>query len=370
VLVRPSYVLSGAAMSVAHEIHELHRILERAKAVNSEHPVVITAFEVNAREIEIDAVADDGEIVLWACSEHIEDAGVHSGDATLMLPPQSVPMPVIQQARKIAAELARALKITGPFNVQMLAKKGLVRVIECNLRASRSLPFVSKVTGNNFVREAMRRMLGVRRPVRNHALDLDYVAAKVPMFSFPRLRGADPLLGVEMASTGEVGCFGDDGHEALLHGLLATGFRFPEKGVLLSLGPVSEKYSFLEEARSLALELGLPLFATPGTAEALESVGIPCTRIAKKPGEGLSAMEVIDAGKVDLVINVPRSYDDLGRPDGYLIRRQAVDQDVPLVTDPMLARAVVEAMRFRRAPSALQIVAWDEYLARSPARLD
>ena len=369
VLVRPSYVLSGAAMSVAHEVNELNAILERAKAVNSEHPVVMTSFEVNAREIEVDAVADGGELVLWAVSEHVEDAGVHSGDATLMLPPQSVPMPIIQKARKIAGELAQALGITGPFNVQMLAKKGVVKVIECNLRASRSLPFVSKVTGNNFVAEAMRRMLGVRRPVVNHALDLDYVGAKVPMFSFPRLRGADPILGVEMASTGEVGCFGDDAHEALLHGLLATGFRFPEKGVLLSLGPITEKYSFVEEARALVEELGLPLYATPGTAEALEAVGIPCTRLAKTPGEELTAMEALDQGKVDLVVNVPKSYDELGRPDGYMIRRRAVDNDVPLVTDLMLARAVVEALRFRRNGAALSIQAWDEYLARSPMAL-
>ena len=195
VLVRPSYVLSGAAMSVAHEPVELRRILDRAKKVSPDHPTVMTAFELNAREIEIDAVADGGEIVLWAISEHIEDAGVHSGDATMMLPPQSIPIPVIHKARKISQQLAEALNITGPFNVQMLAKHGAVRVIECNLRASRSLPFVSKVTGNNFVREAVRRMLGVRRPVTNHTLDLDYVGCKVPMFSFPRLRGRRPPFG-------------------------------------------------------------------------------------------------------------------------------------------------------------------------------
>jgi hypothetical protein len=369
VLVRPSYVLSGAAMSVAHEPNELMRILQRAKKVNSEHPTVMTAFEVNAREIEIDAVADHGEMVLWAIVEHVEDAGVHSGDATLMLPPQTIPLPTVHKARKIVAQLAKELNITGPFNVQMLAKKGAVRVIECNLRASRSLPFVSKVTGNNFVSEAMRRMLGVRRPVQNHALDLDYVAAKVPMFSFPRLTGADPLLGVEMASTGEVGCFGDDAHEALLHGLLATGFRFPEKGVLLSLGPLSDKYSFTDEARAVADDLKLPIYATPGTAEALSSLDIPCTVLSKTPGEGLSAMDAIDQGLVDLVINIPRSYDELGRPDGYLIRRRAVDAEVPLITDPMLARAVIEAMRWRQKPASLRILAWDEYLQRSPMAL-
>ena len=252
VLVRPSYVLSGAAMSVAREKNELARILACAKAVSPEHPVVVSKFETHARELEIDAVADGGEIVLWAISEHVEDAGVHSGDATLVLPPQSLYIATIRQARKIAQALAKALRITGPFNVQYLAKHNAVKVIECNLRASRSFPFVSKVTGNNFVIEAMRRMLGVARAVENHSLDLDYVAVKAPMFSFSRLVGADPMLGVEMASTGEVGCFGDDLHEALLHALLATGFKVPRKGVLLSLGPLTDKYWFADEARVLS----------------------------------------------------------------------------------------------------------------------
>lgn len=366
VLVRPSYVLSGAAMSVAHEPNELERILGRAKAVNSEHPVVMTAFELGAREIEVDAVADNGELILWAICEHVEDAGVHSGDATLMLPPQTIPLPLVHKARKVAAKLAEALKITGPFNVQLLGKQGEVRVIECNLRASRSLPFVSKVTGNNFVREAMRRMLGVREPVVNHALDLDYVGAKVPMFSYSRLVGADPLLGVEMASTGEVGCFGDDAHEALLHGLLATGFRYPEKGVLLSLGPLSGKYTFTDEARSLVEDLKLPVYATPGTSEMLKSIGVEHQVLSKEEAGADSAAEVIDEGKVDLVINVPRSYDEMGRPDGYAIRRKAVDAEVPLITDLMLARALVDAMRMRKNPSELKILAWDEFLARQP----
>jgi carbamoyl-phosphate synthase large subunit len=369
VLVRPSYVLSGAAMSVAHDPAELDLILERARTINAEHPVVVTKFETGAREIEVDAIADQGKIVLWAICEHVEDAGVHSGDATLMLPPQTVPLPVIHRCRKIAAQLAEALAITGPFNVQLLSRHGRVRVIECNLRASRSLPFVSKVTGTNFVQEATRRMLGVRRPVINRALDLDYVAVKVPQFSFPRLVGADPILGVEMASTGEVGCFGDDGDEALLQGLAATGFRFPKKGVLLSLGPPSEKYSFLEEARALSQELGLALFATPGTAEALHAGGIPCTALAKAPGEGRSGMDVIEEGLVDLVINVPRSYDELGRPDGYLIRRRAVDADLPLVTDLMLATALVTALRNRNG-SVPAVRSWEEYLGRQPRHLE
>lgn len=369
VLVRPSYVLSGAAMQVAREQNELLRILERARQVSPERPVVISKFETGAREVEIDAVADQGEIVLWAISEHVEDAGVHSGDATLMLPPQTLYIQTLRRIKQIAAALARALMITGPFNVQFLAKHNAVRVIECNLRASRSFPFVSKVTGNNFVREATRRMLGVQRPVQNRGLDLDYVAVKAPMFSFSRLAGADPMLGVEMASTGEVGCFGDDLHEALLHALIATGFRFPKKGVLLSLGPVTEKYWFADEARVIANELKLPIFATPGTAETLEKLGIPCTSLAKQPGEGTSAMDVIDAGRVDLVINVPREYDELGRPDGYLIRRRAVDAGIPLITDNHLARAVIEALRAKKDSASLRLLAWDGYLARSPVPL-
>ena len=223
VLVRPSYVLSGAAMSVAHEHHQFEAILGRAKRISPDHPVVVSKFETHAREIEIDAVADAGQIVLWAISEHVENAGVHSGDATLVLPPQSLYLPTIRRAREIAGELARALEITGPFNVQFVAKNNEVKVIECNLRASRSFPFVSKVLGVNFAGEAMRRMLGCGTDASVNVLELDYVGVKVPMFSFGRLHGADPLLGVEMASTGEVGCIAGDMHEALLLGLISTG---------------------------------------------------------------------------------------------------------------------------------------------------
>ena len=299
--------------------------------------------------LEIDAVADNGEIVLWAISEHVEDAGVHSGDATLVLPPQSLYLATIRQARKIAQALAKALGTTGPFNVQYLAKLNEVKVIECNLRASRSFPFVSKVTGNNFVIEAMRRMLGVARAVENHSIDLDYVAVKAPMFSFSRLVGADPMLGVEMASTGEVGCFGDDLHEALLHALLATGFKVPRKGVLLSLGPLTDKYWFADEARVLAQEMGLKLYATHGTAEALTTLGIECTELAKRPENGaMTGMDAIEQGLVDLVINIPIEYDELGRPDGYHIRRRAVDAGIPLITDLQRAQAIVEALRHRK----------------------
>jgi carbamoyl-phosphate synthase large subunit len=362
VLVRPSYVLSGAAMSVAHEPNELMRILDRARAVSPDHPVVVSKFETHAREIEIDAVADHGELVAYAISEHIEDAGVHSGDATLVCPPQTLYVSTMRRVKRIAATLARELDITGPFNVQFLAKSNDVKVIECNLRASRSFPFVSKVTGLNFEAEAMRRMLGVRRPVSNPGLELDYVGVKAPMFSFSRLVGADPMLGVEMASTGEVGCLGDDQHEALLHALVATGFRFPSRGVLLSLGPLQDKYWFAAEARAIADELKLPIYATPGTAEALATLGIRAVALSKQAGPD-TAVAAIDAGLVDLVINVPVEYDELGRPDGYLIRRRAVDAGIPLITDLQLARAVVAAL-CRKSMDDLDIRSYDEFIAR------
>jgi carbamoyl-phosphate synthase large subunit len=363
VLVRPSYVLSGAAMSVAHEANELRRILDRALTVSAEHPVVLSKFETHAREVEIDAVADGGAIVLCAISEHIEDAGVHSGDATLVLPPQMLYISTIRTIKKIAADVARALEITGPFNMQFLAKLNAVKVIECNLRASRSFPFVSKATGSNYVAEAMRRMLGVRQPVQNHSLELDFVAVKAPMFSFSRLVGADPMLGVEMSSTGEVGCFGEDRHEALLHALMATGFRLPRRGVLLSLGPLRDKYWFAEEARIIAEELDLAIYATPGTADALGELGIPATRLAKHDGRD-SGVRAIDDGKVDLVINIPVEYDELGRPDGYMIRRGAVDAGIPLITDLQLARAVIEALRSHGRKS-LKVRSYDEFAART-----
>ena len=334
-LVRPSYVLSGAAMSVAHEKNGLQRILERAREVSPDHPVVVSKFEAHAREVEIDAVADQGEIVLWAISEHIEDAGVHSGDATLVLPPQTLYIATIRKVKQIAAAIARALDITGPFNVQFLAKHNAVKVIECNLRASRSFPFVSKVTGENFAAEATRRMLGHSRKIVNNSLDLEYVGVKVPMFSFSRLHGADPMLGVEMASTGEVGCIGADLHEALLHGMLATGFRFPRSGVLLSLGPWEDKFWFADEARVIADELRLPIFATEGTARMLREIGVACTIVGKGDREPGGAGQLISEGRVDLVINVPRDYDEVGRPDGYPDpaagdrRRRAADHGPP-----------------------------------------
>lgn len=366
VLVRPSYVLSGAAMAVAHEPGELRRCLQQASVVSREYPVVVSKFETHAREVEIDGVADRGELVLWAISEHIEDAGTHSGDATLVLPPQSLYIATIRRVKQIAAVLARALAITGPFNIQFLARNNVVKVIECNLRASRSFPFVSKVTGENFAAEAMRRMLGISRKIVNPSLlDLNYVGVKAPMFSFSRVKGADPMRGVEMMSTGEVGCLGRDLHEALQHALLATGIRFPRRGVLLSLGPVVDKYWFAEEARVIVQDLRLPIYATRGTAEILSAEGIPCTAVDKRTEVGTTGLDVIAEGLVDLVINVTREYDEYGRPDGFWIRRQAIDLGVPLVTDLQLARAVIEASRWRQS-SELDVLALNDYVAREP----
>ena len=361
ILVRPSYVLSGAAMTVAHDPRHLKNYLERAAEVSPDHPVVLTKFEQNSKELEIDAVADEGQIILWALSEHVENAGVHSGDATLVLPPQRVYLETVRQVRRIAETLAEALKITGPFNIQFLARHNMVKVIELNLRASRSFPFVSKVTGTNYIREATRRMLGVREPIVNHALDLDYVGVKAAQFSFSRIRGADPTLGVEMASTGEVGCFGDNFHEALLKAWISTGHKPPKKGVLLSLGPVTEKYRFLEHARVL-LEMGLKLYATPGTADMMREQGLPVEKAGKasQPME-LMGTDLLERGEVDLVINIPRDWDEKGRPDGYLIRRKATDMGIPLITNMPFAQAIVEALKqYHREP--LPTAHWKEYV--------
>jgi carbamoyl-phosphate synthase large subunit len=364
VLVRPSYVLSGAAMTVVQHRAQLGEVLRRATVISPEHPIVISKFESNAREIEIDAVAQDGQLVLWCISEHIENAGVHSGDATLVLPPQRLYLETIRRARRIAELLCKELRITGPFNVQFLARHNEVKVIECNVRASRSFPFVSKVTGNDFAREAMRRMLGRSDRVENRALDLDHVGVKAPQFSFGRLAGADPYLGVEMASTGEVGCLGDDLHEALLKAMWSVQIKPPRRGVLLSLGTPHDKYRFQDEAQLLAA-MKLPLFATSGTAQMLRDDGIACEVLARSSEEeGRSARDAIEKGLVDLVINIPRTFDESGRPDGYEIRRAAVDLGVPLITDIDLARAFIQAYAHthaRHGDEAIRVKDWSSY---------
>jgi carbamoyl-phosphate synthase large subunit len=363
VLVRPSYVLSGAAMRVAHGPTELGEYLERAAGVSPEHPVVISKFEEDAREIEVEAVARAGVVEHWAITEHIENAGVHSGDATLVLPPQHLYTETVRRARRIVEGLAKALDVTGPFNVQMLARGNDVKVIECNLRASRSLPFVSKALGIDFVREGTFALLGAPSATpRRDPLDLDFVAVKVPQFSYRRIDGADPTLRVEMTSTGEVGCFGRSLEEALMKGMLSVGFHYPQRGVLLSLGPVRAKYRFAREAR-LLLDRGLPLYATSGTADVLASEGISCVRVSKDEStkDGPSALGLIRDKRVDLVINVAREYDAHGIPDGAPIRRLAVDLEVPLVTDLQLARAVVSAL-VSCPKERLEVLPWRAYV--------
>jgi carbamoyl-phosphate synthase large subunit len=319
--------------------------------------------------MEFDAVARDGKIILWCVAEHVEYAGVHSGDATLVLPPQELNVETIRRVRLVGAKLAEALCVTGPFNLQLLCRDNDVKVIECNLRASRSLPFVSKVLDRDFIRAATRMMLGAEPDVSMDAgtlFDLGFVAVKAPQFSFGRLSGADPVLGIEMASTGEVACMGDDADEALLKSMLATGFRLPTRGVLLSLGPMGDKYRFADDARALA-RTGLALFATAGTAEVLRKEGIECQVAGKSERDdgvdGPDALELMRTKAVDLVINIPREFDERGRPDGYRIRRAAIDMNVPLVTDLCVARKLVRAMT-RKQIGDLHPTSLGEYRAK------
>jgi carbamoyl-phosphate synthase large subunit len=362
VLVRPSYVLSGAAMGVACNDAELKRFLSRATTVSPQHPVVISKFLEHARELEMDAVAFHGQLVASAVSEHIENAGVHSGDATLVLPPQRTYLETVRRIRRITAQIAAALKIHGPFNIQFLAKSNEVSVIECNLRASRSFPFVSKVLRVNFIDMATAIMMD--RPVvaqRTSATDLDYVGVKAPQFSFTRLEGADPVLGVEMTSTGEVGCLGDDFEEAFLKALLAVGFRLPLRRVLLSTGPIEDKAAFLESARCLR-DMRVELFATEGTAAFLRANGVEATLLhwpseARSPG----TLEYIAGRKLDLVINIPKSAAEDELANDYLIRRKAADFGIPLITNIQLAQRLVEALA-KKSVEELQVKSWHEYL--------
>ncbi len=361
VLVRPSYVLSGAAMGVASNDTELLRFLGKATTVSPRHPVVISKFLENARELEMDAVAREGVLVASAVSEHVENAGVHSGDATLVLPPQRTYLETVRRIRRISARIAEALRINGPFNIQFLAKNNEVSVIECNLRASRSFPFVSKVLRHNFIDVAAGVMMGRPVPVLNgSANDLDYVGVKAPQFSFTRLEGADPVLGVEMASTGEVGCRGDDFEEAFLKALLAVGFRLPVRSVLLSTGPIESKAAFLESARTLQA-MGVKIHATRGTADFLRQHGVEAASLFW-PTENRSpnALDLVSARQVDLVINIPKSSGEMELRNDYLIRRKAADLGIPLMTNIQLAQRFVEALSRKRLVE-LQIKSWQEY---------
>jgi carbamoyl-phosphate synthase large subunit len=370
-LVRPSYVLSGAAMRVVYSGDKLREYVKQATELSPEHPVVISKFETDALEVEFDAVARQGEVILWAVSEHIERAGVHSGDATLVFPARGLSAEILRRAREIGDKLARALRITGPFNVQMLVKGGAVKVIELNLRASRSFPFVSKALGVNFIREAIRVMLGVgpSREIYPSQFDLDYLAVKAPQFSFDRLKGAEPRLGVEMTSTGEVACFGATKEEALLKAMMATGLKIPSKGVLLALDSALQSSSFLEEA-VLLTEFGLELFATPRTFEslrALESV----TEVNEEDG---SAQQILRSGRVDIVFGDSQAPGASENRSSLSLQRLAIDLGVPVVGEAALARCLIRALV--SAPlESLEVKPWRHYLApvsgvqrrRSPA---
>ncbi|HKQ98025.1 MAG TPA: carbamoyl-phosphate synthase (glutamine-hydrolyzing) large subunit, partial [Candidatus Polarisedimenticolia bacterium] len=346
VLVRPSYVLSGAAMRIAADATALDKALRGAAEVSREHPVVISKFIEGAKELEADAVAADGKILAVAVTEHVENAGVHSGDATVVFPPQKLYLETVRRLRTITAKLAEALQITGPFNVQFLAIDNELLVIECNLRASRSFPFISKVSGVDFIDLATRAMLGQSlEPVPASLLDLDYVGVKAPQFSFSRIKGADPALRVEMASTGEVACLGDDLPEAFLKAILSAGFRMPERRqVLLSIGSERDKLRFLPSARLLQ-EMGYAIFATGGTSAFLADAKVPNVRLYKiQEKRQPSLLEVIAPGKADLVINVPLGYDRRELTDGYIIRRRAIDFGVPLITNLQLAELLVKSL--------------------------
>jgi carbamoyl-phosphate synthase large subunit len=361
VLVRPSYVLSGAAMSIALSKDELKEYLKKASEVNKEYPVVISKFITGAKEIEIDAVAKQGDLYCYAISEHVENAGVHSGDATMVLPPQRTYLETMRRIKIIAKKIARSLKITGPFNIQFIAKDNDVKVIECNLRASRSFPFVSKIFKINFVDLATRIIMGKRVPkIARSSFDLDYVGVKAPQFSFMRLKGSDPILGVEMASTGEVACLGDDFNEAFLKSLISVGFKLPRKTILLSTGPIDSKAEFLKSTKTLD-EMGYEFYATKGTADFMKANGIKA-EVLRWPLENKepNTISYIADGKIDLVINIPKNIKKEELDNDYLIRRKAVDFDVPLITNLQLAKRFVEAI-YRTSLKDLMVKSWDEY---------
>ncbi len=361
VLVRPSYVLSGAAMNIVSNEGELQHFLELATRVSKQYPVVVSKFITDAKEIEFDAVADHGEILVYAISEHVEFAGVHSGDATIMFPPKKVYVETIRRIKKISREIARELNITGPFNIQFLARDNDIKVIECNLRASRSLPFVSKVLKTNFIDFAIRVMLGVKteKPDKSQ-FEIDYIGVKAPQFSFSRLSSADPVLGVEMASTGEVGCLGDDYYEAILKSLLAVGYSIPQKAVLISSGPMRSKTELLESARML-LRRGHTIYATQGTRDFLAANGIETT-IAHWPDMSAepNTLTLLRNREVDLVINIPKNLGKEELQNDYLIRRASIDYNIPLITNARLASAFIYAIS-RYNLDDLSIKAWDEY---------
>jgi carbamoyl-phosphate synthase large subunit len=361
VLIRPSYVLSGAAMNVVSNRNELSHYLELAAKVSRQYPVVVSEFIENAKEIEMDAVASHGEILAYAISEHVEFAGVHSGDATIVFPPQKIYFETVRRIKRISRLIAKELDITGPFNIQFLARDNDIKVIECNLRASRSMPFVSKVLKTNLIELATKVMLGipVEKPHKS-VFELDYVGVKAPQFSFSRLAKADPVLGVDMASTGEVGCIGEGFYEAILKAMVSVGYRVPKKSILLSTGPARSKVELLNSARAL-LERGHKLYATRGTQQFLKNAGIEA-EVAYWPDENKSpnTIELIRTREVDLVVNIPKDLSQSELNNDYSIRRSAVDYNVPLLTNARLASAFILAF-CRMDMDDLAIKSWDEY---------
>ncbi|CDD51300.1 putative uncharacterized protein [Bacteroides sp. CAG:875] len=363
VLVRPSYVLSGAAMNVCYDQEELERFLQMASEVSKEYPVVVSQFMQETKEIEFDAVAQNGEIVEYAISEHIEYAGVHSGDATLVFPAQHIYFATARQIKKISRKIAKELNISGPFNIQYLAKNNDVKVIECNLRASRSFPFVSKVLKRNFIETATRIMLDAPyvRPDKL-AFDIDWIGVKASQFSFARLQNADPVLGVDMSSTGEVGCLGDDFDEALLNALIATGYKIPKKSVLFSSGATKSKVDLLDASHMLH-QKGYDIYATAGTAAFLNSHGIPTTPVFwpdERPHAENNVMKMIAEHKFELIVNIPKNHTKRELTNGYRIRRGAIDHNIPLITNARLAKAFIEAFCHLKQED-IQIKSWQEY---------
>ena len=365
VLVRPSYVLSGAAMNVCHDDDELRRFLEAASEVSKEYPVVISQFMTETNEIEFDGVAQNGEIVEYGISEHVEYAGVHSGDATMTFPAQQISFATARQIKKISRAIAKELNISGPFNIQYLAKGRDVKVIECNLRASRSFPFVSKVLKRNFIETATRIMLDApyQKPDKS-AFDIDRMGVKASQFSFARLQNADPVLGVDMSSTGEVGCMGDTFEEALLNSLIATYYKIPskDKGIMLSSGGAKEKASLLDAAQAL-VKNGYTIYATVGTAKFLNENNVKATAVGW-PDEDQkdlpNVMQMIADHKFDLIVNIPKNHTKRELTNGYRIRRGAIDHNIPLFTNARLASAFIEAF-CTMSQDQLQIKSWQEY---------
>ena len=365
VLVRPSYVLSGAAMNVCHDDEELKRFLEMASEVSKEYPVVISQFMQETNEIEFDAVAQNGEIVEYAISEHVEYAGVHSGDATMVFPAQQISFAIARRIKKISRAIAKELNISGPFNIQFLAKGNIVKVIECNLRASRSFPFVSKVLKRNFIETATKIMLDApySKPDKS-AFDIDRIGVKASQFSFARLQNADPVLGVDMSSTGEVGCLGDDYNEALLNALIATGYKIPskEKSIMVSSGETKSKVALLDVAHAL-VNAGYKICATAGTAKFLEENGVKATPVYwpdEFDGAENNVMRMISDHCFDLIINIPKNHTKRELTNGYRIRRGAIDHNIPLITNARLAKAFIEAFTSLQLED-IQIKSWQEY---------